>query len=87
MPEVTLGVLPAWGGTTRLIRLTSLPNALKVMLTGSQFAAKPALKLGLVDKVVHYENLIHESKEIWDFESEIEPNVDEYTMYNNSFIM
>ena len=37
LPEVTLGILPAWGGTTRLIRQLSLPNALKVLLTGGQF--------------------------------------------------
>ena len=58
LPEVTLGILPAWGGSTRLPELLPLPKALNVILTGKQFAAKPALKLGLVDKVTHKENMI-----------------------------
>jgi len=58
LPEVTLGILPAWGGTTRLPELLTLPNALTALLTGKQYASKPALKVGLVDKVVHRENLV-----------------------------
>jgi 3-hydroxyacyl-CoA dehydrogenase/enoyl-CoA hydratase/3-hydroxybutyryl-CoA epimerase len=58
LPEVTLGILPAWGGSTRLPRLISLPNALKVILSGTPYAAKPAHKLGLVDKIVYRENLV-----------------------------
>lgn len=58
LPEVSLGILPAWGGVTRLPQLISLPNAVKVLLSGSQFAAKPARKLGLVDDIVHRENLV-----------------------------
>ena len=58
LPEVTLGILPAWGGTTRLIRLLNLPNALKVLLTGGQFATKPSHKMGLIHKMVHRENLV-----------------------------
>ncbi len=57
LPEVTLGIIPAWGGTTRVTRMISLPNALKVLLTGAQFAAKPAKKMGLVDRIVHREKL------------------------------
>ena len=43
----------------------------------------------LKDNVLFIEadSLIHESKEIWDFESEIQPNVDEFTMYNSSYIL
>ena len=58
LPEVTLGILPAWGGTTRIIRLLNLPNALKVLLTGGQFATKPSHKMGLIHKMVHRENLV-----------------------------
>ena len=61
LPEVTLGILPAWGGTTRLIRLLSLPNALKVLLTGNQFSTKPAHRMGLIHKMAHRENIVQAS--------------------------
>ena len=57
LPEVLLGILPAWGGSTRLPRLIGLPSALEAILTGKQYAAKPAQKLGLVDDVVFPEGL------------------------------
>ncbi len=57
LPEVMLGILPAWGGSTRLPRLIGLPAALGAILTGKQYAAKPAQKLGLVDEVVYPEGL------------------------------
>ncbi len=57
LPEVLLGILPAWGGSTRLPRLIGLPAALGAILTGKQYAAKPAQKLGLVDDVVFPEGL------------------------------
>ena len=58
LPEVTLGILPAWGGSTRLPRLIGMPNALNVILSGKQFAAKPAKRIGLVDAICHKENLV-----------------------------
>ena len=58
LPEVNLGILPAWGGCTRLPHLVGLPTALKVILTGGQFASKPAKKMGMIDHVVHRENLV-----------------------------
>lgn len=57
LPEVNLGFLPAWGGTTRLPRVIGLPNALTAILTGKQYAPKPAKKIGLVSNIVHKENL------------------------------
>ncbi|HNM32939.1 MAG TPA: 3-hydroxyacyl-CoA dehydrogenase NAD-binding domain-containing protein, partial [Chitinophagales bacterium] len=53
LPEVKLGLLPGGGGTQRLPRLVGLQAALDMMLTGKNVFANPALKLGLVDKVVH----------------------------------
>jgi 3-hydroxyacyl-CoA dehydrogenase/enoyl-CoA hydratase/3-hydroxybutyryl-CoA epimerase len=58
LPETTLGILPAWGGSTRLPKLVGLPAALDVILTGRQYPAKLALKLGIVDTVVHAERMI-----------------------------
>ena len=58
VPEVQLGVLPGGGGTTRLPRMISLPNALDMILTGKQLNAKRAKGVGLVDKVVLPEVLL-----------------------------
>ncbi len=38
LPETNLGILPAWGGLTRLPRLIGLPNALEAILTGRQYS-------------------------------------------------
>lgn len=57
LPETQLGILPAWGGSTRLPRLIGLPQALDLILSGRQIAPKHALKLGLIDEVVPRERL------------------------------
>lgn len=58
LPEVNLGILPAWGGTTRLPQLIGLIDALTVILSGAPQAAKPALKKGMIDKIQHREYLV-----------------------------
>jgi 3-hydroxyacyl-CoA dehydrogenase/enoyl-CoA hydratase/3-hydroxybutyryl-CoA epimerase len=58
LPETQLGILPAWGGSTRLPRLIGLPKALDVILGGKTLAAKPALKSGMIDDIVPRELLI-----------------------------
>lgn len=63
VPEVQLGVLPGGGGTTRLPRMISLPNALDMILTGKQLSAVRAKKAGLVDKVVLPEVLMSAAHE------------------------
>ena len=57
LPETSLGILPAWGGTTRLPRLVGLPAALPLILGGKILAAAAAKAKGLVDAVVPRENL------------------------------
>ena len=51
LPEVQLGILPAWGGVSRLPRLVSLPDALDMMLTGKQLKARKAKAIGLVHMI------------------------------------
>ncbi|XP_073702119.1 peroxisomal bifunctional enzyme [Garra rufa] len=51
LPEVTLGILPAAGGTQRLPRLIGIPAALELITTGRHITAQEALKLGIVDQV------------------------------------
>ena len=62
LPETQLGLVPAWGGCTRLPRLIGLPNALDVILSGRLMKAREALKLGLVDQVVRSEESFVESR-------------------------
>jgi 3-hydroxyacyl-CoA dehydrogenase / enoyl-CoA hydratase / 3-hydroxybutyryl-CoA epimerase len=57
LPETKLGILPAWGGSTRLPRLVGLPTALDVILGGKTLAAKPALKRGMIDLLAPRERL------------------------------
>src|SRR5262249_54225645 len=52
LPEVRLGILPAWGGSTRLPRLIGVPESLDLILTGKTVAGRKALKLGLVDALL-----------------------------------
>ena len=52
LPEVKLCLLPGSGGTQRLPRLVSLPDALDMALTGKMVKAKKAKSLGIVDMLV-----------------------------------
>ena len=52
LPEVQLGILPAWGGTTRLPRLIGLQAALDMLLTGKKVRPSKAKRIGLASAVV-----------------------------------
>ena len=58
LPEILLGILPAWGGSHRLPRLIGLVPALDLILAGKTVPAQRALKLGLADQVVPREYLL-----------------------------
>lgn len=49
LPEVTLGLLPGFGGTQRLARLVGAGRALDLMLTARQINAEEALNMGIVN--------------------------------------
>lgn len=51
-PEIKLGLIPGYGGTQRLPRLTKRNEALRLVLTGEMISADEALRLGLIDEVV-----------------------------------
>jgi 3-hydroxyacyl-CoA dehydrogenase/enoyl-CoA hydratase/3-hydroxybutyryl-CoA epimerase len=57
LPEVMLGILPAWGGSTRLPRRIGVPAALEVILQGRLMGAREAHKKGLVDRLCAKEDL------------------------------
>ncbi len=52
LPEVMLGIVPGWGGITRLPRLTGAPAALDLLLTGKTIDARRAKRLGVADECV-----------------------------------
>lgn len=58
LPETQLGILPAWGGATRLPRRIGVPAALDAILTGRLYSAKDAYRRGIVDRVVAPEDLV-----------------------------
>ena len=58
LPETQLGIIPAWGGSTRLPRLIGLPAALDIILGGKVVAAKVAAKRGMVDELAPREYLV-----------------------------
>jgi len=58
LPEVNLGLIPGWGGSTRLPRLVGLSRALRVILRGDLMPAAKARKLGIVDALAPRERLL-----------------------------
>ena len=57
LPEVSLGLIPGYGGTQRLTKLVGKTNAMEIILTGEMIDSKKALELKLVNKVVERKNL------------------------------
>jgi enoyl-CoA hydratase len=50
-PEVSLGIIPGYGGTQRLSRLVGRGKAMQLILTGDMISAAEAHRIGLVDEV------------------------------------
>lgn len=61
LPEVKFGIIPGFGGTQRLPRLTGLSNALEMTLTGKSVYAAKARRIGLADEVTYKEILLDRS--------------------------
>ena len=64
LPEVKLGIFPAWGGSARLPYLIGAPKALELMLSGRTVSAEQARAIGLVDAVTSAEMLVERAREI-----------------------
>src|SRR5215471_13468583 len=62
LPETSLGLIPAWGGCTRLPRLIGTEKAAEVITKGKLYSAQEALKLGLVDGVVSRDHLLDRAR-------------------------
>lgn len=61
LPEIRLGVIPAYGGTQRLPRLVGKGRALEAMLNAAEISAAEAQRLGLVNRVVEASELLNEA--------------------------
>lgn len=61
LPEITLGLIPGFGGSQRLPRLISINMAKEMIFTGKMLSATEARDIGLVNKVCSPESLMEET--------------------------
>jgi len=64
LPEVSLGIIPGFGGTQRLPRVIGLGPALEMLTTGRHVLADEALSLGLVNHVYPADQLMDEARSL-----------------------
>lgn len=64
LPEVTLGLIPGYGGTQRLPQLVGRGRALEMILTADMITASNALQFGLVNHITTAEELLPKAEEI-----------------------
>ena len=62
LPEVTLGVIPGYGGTQRLAQLVGKGRAMELIMTAGMIDAETAKNYGLVNHVVTQEELLDFAK-------------------------
>jgi 3-hydroxyacyl-CoA dehydrogenase / enoyl-CoA hydratase / 3-hydroxybutyryl-CoA epimerase / enoyl-CoA isomerase len=67
LPEVKVGVLPAWGGSQRLPRLIGAHPAVEMICSGETVSAEQAATLGLVFDVVPAETLVEQGIRLIDY--------------------
>lgn len=63
-PEINLGIIPGFGGTQRLTRLTNRSIAIEWILTGNLYSAEEAYRVGVVNHVVPHESVLVEAKKL-----------------------
>ena len=64
LPEVSLGVIPGFGGTQRLARAAGTRRAKEMIMSGQHISAHEALMYGIVNKVCEPESLLQECEKI-----------------------
>ena len=64
LPEVSLGLIPGYGGTQRLAQLIGKGKALELITTAQMINSNQALEYGLINHLVSQENLIAKCFEI-----------------------
>jgi enoyl-CoA hydratase/carnithine racemase len=63
-PEINIGFMPGAGGTQRLPRFVPRALAAEILLTGNRINAQEAYRIGLVSRVVPFDQLMPTAKEI-----------------------
>jgi len=63
-PEVNLGIIPGYGGTQRLVQLAGKGKALEIMMTGEIINVQEAHRIGLVNHITTFENLLFACQEL-----------------------
>jgi enoyl-CoA hydratase len=64
LSEIRLGFMPASGGTQRMARLIGIPKALELCLSGESVNAQEAYRIGLVNRLVPYDQLISAGEQL-----------------------
>lgn len=64
MPEVTLGIMPGWGGTQRLQRAVGYSKAAELIFTGKRISAREALQLGIISEIYPAGELMNRAYEL-----------------------
>ncbi len=64
LPEVTLGLIPGYGGTQRLTKLIGKGKAFEMIMTADMMTAEQAQFFGLVNHVVDQDQLLSKAEEI-----------------------
>jgi enoyl-CoA hydratase/carnithine racemase len=63
LPEVTLGIIPGWGGTQRLPGLVGRARALEIALMGRRIQARESYEWGLINKVSRPGEVLNDARE------------------------
>ena len=64
LPEVTLGLIPGYGGTNRLTQIVGKGKALEMMLSANMISASEALQCSLINHLVPQQELINKALEL-----------------------
>jgi len=64
LPEVTLGIIPGYGGTQRMVRLLGKGKAFELVCSGERINAAEAERIGLVNKTVPADQLMSTAEEM-----------------------
>lgn len=60
-PEINIGIIPGWNGTTRLAQRIGIAKAKELILIGETINADEALSIGLINKVVPHKSVLKEA--------------------------
>ena len=67
LPEVTIGLIPAWGGTQRLPRLVGLHHAIDMICSGEPLTPRKAVAIGLIFDAVPADKLVDEGRRLIEY--------------------